>query len=495
MDRYRQVTFQPGALRSVVKQAHGVAASATGKKPLHNFGEETVTRASGGPKGQRVSYVFVVDIEKRALDPVHPGHARRLLTEGKAAVFRRYPFTIILKQAVPDAQPESLRLKIDPGSKTTGLVVVNDRSGDVIWAAELSHRGQQIRDRLLARRATRRSRRQRHTRYRKPRFHNRRRRDGWLPPSLTSRVQNVLTWVNRVRRLCPVGALSQELVRFDTQLMQHAEIAGVEYQQGELAGYEVREYLLEKWGRMCAYCEGEHVPLEIEHIVPKTRGGSYRVSNLTLACRPCNDRKGNHTATEVRRPDIQARAKQPLKDATAVNATRWALYHALLETGLPLEVGTSGRTKWNRIQRNLPKTHWLDAACVGASTPPQLQTQQVVPLLILATGRESRQMCRMDRDGFPRTAAKSLRHVQGFQTGDLVRAVVPHGSNLGTHVGRVAVRASGKFNVTTKQGTVQGVAARHFRVVQHADGYRYEKGEAALPPLGLRQDVSVPHKG
>jgi hypothetical protein len=82
----------------------------------------------------------------------------------------------------------------------------------------------------------------------------------------------MLTRVNRMRRLCPVGALSQELVRFDTQLMQNAEISGVEYQQGELAGYEVREYLLEKWGRMCAYCEGEHVPLEIEHIIPKTRG-------------------------------------------------------------------------------------------------------------------------------------------------------------------------------------------------------------------------------
>ena len=57
-------------------------------------------------------------------------------------------------------------------------------------------------------RAIRRGRRQRHTRYRQPRFANRRRGDGWLPPSLESRVSNVLTWIARLRRWCPVGALS-----------------------------------------------------------------------------------------------------------------------------------------------------------------------------------------------------------------------------------------------------------------------------------------------
>lgn len=76
----------------------------------------------------------------------------------------------------------------------------------------------------------------------------------------------------RLRRLCPVEALSQELVRFDTQLLQDAEISGVAYQRGELAGYEVREYLLEKWGRRCAYCSAMGVPLQIEHIMPKARG-------------------------------------------------------------------------------------------------------------------------------------------------------------------------------------------------------------------------------
>jgi hypothetical protein len=162
-------------------------------------------------------------------------------------------------------------VKIDPGSRVTGLALVDDAMGRVAWAAEVAHRGQRIRDALLVRKARRRGRRQRKTHYRPARFANRRRREGWLPPSLASRIGNVLTWVARLRRSAPVDAVSLELVKFDTQLLQHPGISGVEYQQGELAGYEVREYLLEKWQRRCAYCGAQNVPLQIEHIVPKVR--------------------------------------------------------------------------------------------------------------------------------------------------------------------------------------------------------------------------------
>jgi len=327
-----------------------------------------------------MSSVFVVDTERRPLDPVHPGHARRLLKAGSAAVWRRYPFTLIRKRVVPHAVSRPLRLKVDPGSRATGMALVDDATGQVVWAAELTHRGQQVHERLLARRAVRRSRRMRHTRYRPARFANRRRREGWLPPSLESRVQNVVTWVARLRHLAPVAALSQELVRFDTQLLANPEIDGVEYRQGELAGYEVREYVLEKWGRACAYCHTSGLPLELDHIIPRTHpDGSDRVSNLAPACRLCNQTKGNRTAADFGHPEVQARAKQPLKDAGAVNATRWALHRRLVATNLPVEVGTGGRTKWNRTRRSLPKAHWTDAACVGASTPETLRVGASCP--------------------------------------------------------------------------------------------------------------------
>jgi 5-methylcytosine-specific restriction endonuclease McrA len=430
-----------------------------------------------------MSRIFVLDTDKHPLMPCSPRRARLLLTRRKAAIFRRYPFTIILQPKVPSGTQLKLsfeepttstpinspwRLKIDPGSKTTGLAIVNDGTGEVVFAAELTHRGAQIRAALASRRALRSNRRQRKTRYRAPRFLNRRRPDGWLAPSLQHRVETTLTWVQRLQRLCPISALSQELVRFDTQLMQHPEIAGVEYQQGALAGYEVREYLLEKWQRRCAYCGKTDVPLEVEHIVPKSRGGSDRVSNLTLACHACNQRKGDRTAEEFGHPEVQTQAKAPLKDAAAINMTRWALYQRLQDVGLPLEVGTGGRTKWNRTTRGLPKTHWLDAACVGASTPEHLQVTGITPLHITATGHGRRQMCTTDRYGFPKAHKARAKAFLGFQTGDLVRADIPTGKYAGVHVGRVVIRFKPNFQLQRFS-----VHPKYLRRLQKGDGYAY----------------------
>jgi 5-methylcytosine-specific restriction endonuclease McrA len=429
-----------------------------------------------------MSFVLVVDQERKPLAPVHPGRARLLLTSGRAAVLRRYPFTLILKAVVSAAQPAPLRLKIDPGSRTTGLAVINDATGQVVWAAEVAHRGEAVKARLDHRRACRRSRRQRHTRYRPARFDNRRRRRGWLPPSLQSRLANVLTWVDRLRRWCPIDSVSLELVKFDTQLMQDVEISGVEYQQGTLAGYEVREYLLEKWGRKCVYCGATDRPLQVEHIVPRVRHGSDRISNLTMACKTCNETKGKRTAEEFGYPQIQAQAQQPLRDAAAVNATRWALYHRLTALGLPLETGTGGRTKWNRTTRELPKAHWTDAACVGVSTPEVVTIAGVIPLLIRATGRHSRQMCRTNAAGFPDKAPKASSVVGGFRTGDIVRAVAPAtSSKAGVYIGRIAIRATGFCNLTTATETIQGIHVQYCRPLHRGDGYAYTKG-AALPP-------------
>jgi len=292
-----------------------------------------------------------------------------------------------------------------------------------------------------------------------------------------------MTWVERLRRRCPIGAISQELVKFDTQLLRSPEISGVEYQQGELAGYEVREYLLEKWGRTCMYCKRTTLPLEVEHMTPKSRHGSDAVWNLTLACHACNERKGNQTAAEFGYPELEAAGRRPLRDAAAVNATRWALYRRLQALGLPVETGTGGRTKWNRVQRGLPKTHWLDAACVGASTPATLRVEGIAPLLIHATGRHSRQMRRTNSYGFPEKAPKATSVVGGCRTGDLVRAVVPLRSvKAGTYVGRIAVRASGSCNVTTATGTVQGIHVRYCTAIQRSDGYSYQnRGRRFLP--------------
>ena len=314
------------------------------------------------------NYVFVLDTNYKPLTPCKPSLARKLLKAGKAKVFRLYPFAIILKKGVAD-DPRPVTLKIDPGSKVSGLAIL--LGSDLIWVAQLTHRGQSIKASLDSRRSRRRGRRSRHTRYRQARFLNRTRPKGWLAPSLRHRVETTLTLVNKLSRLAPVRTIFQELVRFDLQQIENPEISGIEYQQGVLAGYEVREYLLNKWDRRCAYCSVENVPLQLEHIHPRASGGTNRISNLCLACEPCNIKKGTQDIKIflAKKPDvlkkILVQAKRPLKDASAVNSSRWALFNRLKETGKEIATGSGELTKFKRIRLELQKTHFFDAACVG----------------------------------------------------------------------------------------------------------------------------------
>ena len=422
--------------------------------------------------------VFVLSNTKTPLMPTSPRRARLLLSGGKAAVYRRYPFTIILQDRSEGAV-QSLRLKLDPGSKQTGIAIVNEATTKVIFAAELTHRGQAIKARLESRRAIRRSRRNRKTRYRKPGLPNTTKPAGWLAPSLKHLVLTVMTWVGRFQRLAPISALSQELVRFDMQQLENPEISGVEYQQGTLAGYETRQYLLAKFDHRCAYCGAQDVPLEVEHIQAKTNGGTNRISNLAISCRPCNLKKGSQRVEDFlkKQPEvlkrILAQAKRPLKDAAAVNSTRWALFEALRSTGLPLECGSGGRTKFNRTNLGFPKEHWLDAACVGVSGENIMVTETIQPLKIKATGHGCRQMTRTDRFGFPRQKAKQTGMFFGFLTGDIVRADVSKGKNIGCHVGRVQTRASGSFNIQARARLITGVSHHYCNLLQKKDGYSY----------------------
>lgn len=301
-----------------------------------------------------------------------------------------------------------------------------------------------------------------------------------------------MSWVNRLRRWTPVDSLAVERVKFDMQKMQNPDISGIEYQQGELAGFEVREYLLEKWGRQCAYCGIENVPLEVEHIVARGNGGSDRVSNLTLACRRCNQKKGQLPVEQFlkRKPEllkqILAKSKRPLRDAAAVNVTRNALFKALLATGLPVEAGSGAQTKFNRKRLGIPKTHALDAACVGSVM--SIEAWHRPTLTIKATGRGEYQRTRLTAHGFPRGYLTRQKRHFGFQTGDQVKAVVKKGKKSGSYQGRVAVRASGSFNIQTPTGVIQGISHKHCILIQRADGYGYsfnptiatDKGNARL---------------
>jgi hypothetical protein len=437
--------------------------------------------------------VFVLDARKRPLMPCSEKRARKLLASGRARVARRYPFTIrLVDRLVENSVLQPVVVKLDPGSRHTGIAVVREEGGNagtaVLFLAELTHRGLQISEKLTARRAMRRRRRG-NLRYRPARFDNRTKPACWLAPSLQHRVDTVASWVLRFRRLAPVTGIAMELVRFDMQAMEKPEIEGADYQRGTLHGYELREYLLAKWNHACAYCSATDVPLNLDHIIPRARGGSNRVSNLVCSCVECNQEKGARSIEEflAGRPAVLARikaqAKRPLKDAAAVNSTRWALFQALKSTGLPVECGSGGRTKWNRTRLGLPKTHALDAAAVGKV---EAITGWVIPTLaIKATGRGAYQRTRLDRYGFPRGYLTRSKRIRGFQTGDMVRATVPSGKKAGTYTGRVAVRASGSFNIQTPTGVMQGINAKYCTILSRADGYSFALlARTPIPPHG-----------
>lgn len=429
--------------------------------------------------------VFVIDTNKHPLNMCHPAKARKLLKDGKAAVWRKAPFTIILKKEVkytsvventqtPDASEshvsEGYCLKIDYGSRYTGLAIL--KGNKVCWLGQLEHRTD-IKNRIDKRRGYRRRRRNTNLRYRKPRFNNRTRHEGWLPPSLRSRVDNINTFITRLQKILPLASIIYENVKFDTQLMENPGICGIEYQQGELAGYEVREYLLEKFNHKCAYCGATDVPFEIEHINPKSRGGSNRISNLAIACHKCNQSKGSKTAAEFGHPEVQEQAKKSLKDVAVVNSTRKELHKTICSFGLPVEYGSGGITKFNRTALSLPKEHYYDAVCVSKFTPDNLYFATDFVQIIKAIGRGQHQRTNVNASGFPRGYLTRQKNFFGFQTGDIVKAVVPKGKKAGTYYGRVACRKTGSFDIKTMTDRVQGISYKYFKVVQKADGYSY----------------------
>lgn len=416
------------------------------------------------------NFVFVIDTNKKTLNPVHPARARELLTQGKAAVFRTYPFVIILRHAVDAQIKPEWELKIDPGSKTTGFALV--RNNEVFFGLHLQHRGGLISKSLEQRANTRRNRRTRKTRYRKPGLTNQKKPEKWLAPSLLHRVKTTETWVNRILNYVPVSCIYVERVKFDMQKMQNPEVSGVLYQQGELQGYRVREYLLEKWQRKCAYCGKKDVPLQVEHIEPKAKGGSDRVSNLCLSCSKCNSDKGSRSVKDFLRNKqeilnrILKQAKSPLRDAAVVNATRNRIVEMLSTKLVTVITGEGCQTKMNRINSGLAKEHFLDAASVSDRLI-KVVSQISKPLIAICKGQGGRQKAALNKYGYP-IRHNQLKPIKGWLSGDIAFRI-----DTG-EFGRVNPRSkSNSFNFTPFCGKAVSVHINKLTLVHRKDGYTY----------------------
>lgn len=427
--------------------------------------------------------VFVLDRRSKPLMPCSEKRAKILLTKGRARIHKMYPFTIrVVDRFVETSELQNIEVKIDPGSKTTGICISRtvEKTVNILNLFELEHRGQLISRKLKARAALRRNRRARNTRYRPARFLNRTRKSGWLPPSLQHRVDTTMSWVKRFQRYLPVASIAVERVKFDMQKMMDTAISGIQYQQGTLFQYEVTEYLLEKFNHQCAYCGATDCKLEKEHIVAKANGGTNTISNLAIACIPCNQKKAA-LPIEVflaNKPDvlkrIKVQLKTPLKDAAAVNATRNKLFSELLKTGLPVAIGTGAQTKYNRTKLSVPKTHALDAACIGDIE--NINGWNRPHIAIKCNGRGNYARTLSDKYGFPRIYFSRLKKAFGFQTGDIVKVLGRLKNNFKSIIGKVAIKQTGYFtlNISNKLSSLPWSKCK---LIQKADGYSYNKKE------------------
>ncbi len=348
----------------------------------------------------RVS-VCVLNMRGQPLMPTTPKRARKLLKTGKAKVVKRVPFTIHLSYATGETK-QPIRLGIDTGSSHVGFSAVSAKKE--LIAGKIEPRND-ISEKLTERKQYRRNRRNK-LRYREPRFNNRSRTEKYSP-SIKQKLNTCINFVNNLVKILPITSVNVEVASFDTQKMQNPEIFGIEYQQGELQGYEIREYLLEKYNRTCSYCRKTNVPLEVEHIIPKSRGGSDRVSNLTISCHKCNQKKGNKTAEEFGHPEIQKQAKEPLKSTAFMNTVRREIVNIL-----KCDCTYGYITKHDRIKLGIDKSHVNDAFVIAGGT----NQTRTIPYYGKQTRRNNRSL-QTNRVGFkPSIRRKRYK----FQPSDIV---------------------------------------------------------------------------
>ena len=430
--------------------------------------------------------VLVVDKHKKPCNTISNTYARLLLFKKQAVIHKRFPFTIRLKNDNAVLKDRAYTVKIDPGSRTTGIAITDDKNA-VVMLAEIEHRGHLIKKSLNKRRSLRSSRRQRKTRYRPARFLNRTKPKGWLAPSVKSRANNVINFIRKYKKLININKVMIENVSFDVaQMTSDTKLCGVKYQQGPLYNTNLREFVFSKTKGRCSYCGAKAT--EIDHIVPRANGGTDSTFNLTPVCRSCNEKKLNLSlkafGKKMNKDYSHLEPKKLPKDAAIVQSARNYMVREITKLVPDTTTHPSWLTKYNRDELGLPKEHYYDALSVG-KIPTKFNFLTDKVLQISAKGRGKRQMCRVDKYGFPRTSAKASKSVKGFQTGDMVKVIVPKGLKKGEYLGKVAVRSSGQFDIQTKTKTIQSIEYIHCHIVQRGDGYSYSYKDSGLASVSL----------
>ena len=302
--------------------------------------------------------IYVRSKEGKELMPSERGgRIGYLLRHGKAHVVSRVPFVVQLDYE-STTYTQEVSLGIDAGSKHIGVSASSEKKE--LLAAQVELRNDIV-NLLSTRRELRQTRRNRKTRYRKSRFDNRKRMDGWLAPSVKQKVESHLKVIRLVHKLLPITKTTIEVAQFDAQKIKNSDIKGEEYQQGEQMGFwNVREYVLARDGHRCVHCKGKSKDpiLNVHHLESRKVGGNSP-SNLVVLCETC------HKAYHRGEFDLKIKRGTTLRDAAVMNIMRWSVYErAKAEFGnVYLTYGYI--TKHTRIENGIAKTHAADAFCIA----------------------------------------------------------------------------------------------------------------------------------
>ena len=414
--------------------------------------------------------VYVLNKDGHPLMPTERhGKVRRMLRNGDAKVVRRCPFTIQLLYEAEDKVQE-ITLGVDSGSRKIGLSATTESR--VLYESEVELRNDIV-ELLATRRELRRSRRNRKTRYRRPRFSNRTRPEKWLAPSVSQKVQTHLTAVDNVCRILPILIIVIETASFDIQKIRNPEISGKGYQQGDqLDFWNVREYVLFRDGHTCRCCKGKSRDkiLNVHHIESRKAGGDAP-NNLVTLCETCHTK---YHSGEVQLPDSIRRGAK-FNDAAFMGIMRWFVYDALKEK-YPNVSHTFGYiTKNTRIQNSLPKGHCIDARCISAHPAARSPGVIYYQKKIRCHNRQIHKQKILK--GGARKLNQAPYMVKGFRLFDKV-------CYGGTECFVFGRRSSGYFDIRKLDGTKvhAGISCKKLRLLEACKHYLTEKEDGNSSP-------------
>ncbi len=356
--------------------------------------------------------VYVLTPDGKPLMPCVPAIARLLLKEGKAKVLRRTPFTIKLLTPPKTTSTQPVTLGVDTGSAVVGVASA-DESATILYLSEVELRND-IATTMKERASKRRKRRNRQTRYRQPRWLNRRNsiKQGRLSPTMRSKIDGHLREIRFVKSILPISAIVLETGTFDPHALKNPEVLQNPslYQKGINYGFaNTKAYVLTRDSYLCQRCQGKSKDrrLEVHHLVFRSQGGSDDESNLLTLCKTCHD--GLHAGTIT----LKSSGK---KQGTLAHATQMKSMRVQLLKRLDTEETWGFVTKEHRLLAGLPKTHANDAAVIATrGKPPQFRTTQVMLKKCIPDG--DYQQTKGVRSEQPITTGK----ISGFRKFDKVR--------------------------------------------------------------------------